>query len=452
MDRQRSAAHRRHAATGGVTKNTFLNCGHRGIYLFNLTETKIEDNYFNCAQPISGSFHTTSRNVSVSYNTVLGSKRHGIELQNYGDTESLLVEGNYVGGWQDGRPQWSSHMALSIAMGGNAHNTMIRNNVLVADGVIPQKISQGVPIHYFTAIEAMGKGYIIENNHAEGWGWYQLVGNGDANWVTRNNTWLGTDRIPVRRGSGPHDGQEIVPEHGFTGGPAQNTGNFYGKVGDKTRPAAGVRNGQPNPNPNPNPNPQPQPDPGPAPGLLAASNLGGKGLSTSAIALSWKDNSTSESGYRIRRKTTRGGDAWVAIRRYPPAADRCVDHGLDANWEYDYRMIALGANATESASRPCTRCGRRRRPAEQPVSANRRRQAGPQAACPHLEGYALSHDQIRMIWKDTNRNETGYRVEQDDARRRRGWTDGRRAARPARRSSSTSGSRATGSTTTASSR
>jgi len=247
-------------AGSNITRNTFRNIGHRGIYFFSPTNTRFEDNLFeNVYQPISGSNFAPSRNVSFSYNTLRGAKRHGIELQNYADSDNWLVEGNLISDWADGRPGWSSHMAISFAMGNSVINPdgtrrnvrsnghIIRNNVLLADGAIPTMIAQGVPKYYFTAIEAMGNGFVIDNNHAEGWGWYQLVGVADANWITRNNTWLGTATMPVIPGIGSAAGQEIVPEDRWTGGPAQNAGNFYGRIGDRARPVAGVRDETPNP-------------------------------------------------------------------------------------------------------------------------------------------------------------------------------------------------------------
>jgi hypothetical protein len=254
-------------ADSTVTRNTFRNIGHRGIYFFNPTRSKFEDNLFeDCYQPVAGSFHTQSENVSFSYNTARGSKRHGIELQNYGVTRGLLVEGNLLEKWADGRPAWSSHMAISAAMGHDSAGMIIRNNVMIADGAIPHMLATGVPHLYFTAIEAMGKGFTIENNHAEGWGWYQLVGHNDPHWVTRNNTWLGTPRTPVRDRIGPYEGDVITPEHGWTGGPAVRQGNFLGMVGDRPRPTAGVRGQTPQPPapPPPAPSPTPQP-PGPQP-------------------------------------------------------------------------------------------------------------------------------------------------------------------------------------------
>jgi hypothetical protein len=72
----------------------------------------------------------------------------------------------------------------------------------------------------------------------------------------------------------------------------------------------------------------------------AASNLSAVPLSSSSVQLSWLDNSTNETTFRILRRATQTSDPLAEIAQAPANSTSFVDTGLNANWQYDYQVIA----------------------------------------------------------------------------------------------------------------
>ncbi|MGH7176693.1 MAG: NPCBM/NEW2 domain-containing protein, partial [Tepidisphaeraceae bacterium] len=84
--------------------------------------------------------------------------------------------------------------------------------------------------------------------------------------------------------------------------------------------------------------------------LALPTDLTGKAISTTQIDLAWKDNASNETGYRLERKTTRGGDGFVKIADLPAGASSYSDKGLNLGWEYDYRVVAVNAAAQATST------------------------------------------------------------------------------------------------------
>jgi hypothetical protein len=72
--------------------------------------------------------------------------------------------------------------------------------------------------------------------------------------------------------------------------------------------------------------------------------------SSSRVALTWRDNSFDEQGFRIRRQVV-GTATWERIATVAPDTTRFVDTGLAGNTAYRYRVQAFNA-AGGSASTP----------------------------------------------------------------------------------------------------
>jgi hypothetical protein len=81
---------------------------------------------------------------------------------------------------------------------------------------------------------------------------------------------------------------------------------------------------------------------GPAPRPVAPLNLTATALSTSRIALSWRDNSNNEQGFRIQRKTGVSG-AWSQIATVGANVRTYQNTGLSRNTTYYYRVCAYNA-------------------------------------------------------------------------------------------------------------
>ena len=84
-----------------------------------------------------------------------------------------------------------------------------------------------------------------------------------------------------------------------------------------------------------------------APSALTARTLGGR-----RIALSWRDNSTNETGFIVERST--GGSAFAEVARLGANARSYTDSGLVRNLTYSYRVRAFNAAGVSSPSNTVT--------------------------------------------------------------------------------------------------
>jgi hypothetical protein len=87
----------------------------------------------------------------------------------------------------------------------------------------------------------------------------------------------------------------------------------------------------------------------PAAAVLAApSNLTATAVSSTQIRLTWRDNSTNETGFEVERNT--GGEGtFERIGTVSPNTTTFNDTGLSPSNEYCYRVRAIGAGSTTSA-------------------------------------------------------------------------------------------------------
>ena len=126
----------------------------------------------------------------------------------------------------------------------------------------------------------------------------------------------------------------------------------------------------------------------------APSNLAAAAVSTTQINLSWTDNASNETGFKVERKTGSGG-TYAQIGTVGANVTTYSDSGLTASTTYYYRVRANNAigdsgysneaNATTSATIP----------------------TAPSA----LTATAASSSQINLGWTDNASNETGFKIE-----------------------------------------
>ncbi|HMB96533.1 MAG TPA: fibronectin type III domain-containing protein, partial [Tepidisphaeraceae bacterium] len=120
-------------------------------------------------------------------------------------------------------------------------------------------------------------------------------------------------------------------------------------------------------------------------------------ISSSQIALFWKDNSSIETGFIIERSTNNSNDFDI-IRVVGPNTTGFTDKGLLPSRQYTYRIRATdGTNFS-----PYTR-------ATSDITLS------PQQTVPRtpskLKAQALSSKQIALKWQDNANNETDYVIE-----------------------------------------
>ena len=116
-------------------------------------------------------------------------------------------------------------------------------------------------------------------------------------------------------------------------------------------------------------------------------------FSSSQINLSWTDNATNETGYRISRRLTSGA-VWTVVATTAPGATTYNNTGLTTATGYTYRIsaVAPGGALVSAADIAATT-----------LIAT--------AVPTGITATAISKSQINLRWTDAAANETGYRVD-----------------------------------------
>ena len=126
----------------------------------------------------------------------------------------------------------------------------------------------------------------------------------------------------------------------------------------------------------------------------APSALGATAISTSQINLSWTDNATNETGFKIERKTGSGG-TYAQIGTVGADVTSFNDTGLSITTTYYYRVRATNSIGDSSYSN----------------EANATTLDNVPAAPSGLTANASSSSQIDLSWTDNSSNETGFKIE-----------------------------------------
>jgi titin len=123
------------------------------------------------------------------------------------------------------------------------------------------------------------------------------------------------------------------------------------------------------------------------------SNLAGTGVSTTQIDLTWWDNSSEETSFRVERSPD-GSTGWTEIATLGADVESYQDSGLSCGTSYHYRVRGYRSgdgtytgysNVEVTATHLC--------------------------APTNLSAWATSHSQIAMDWQDNSSDETAFHVE-----------------------------------------
>jgi galactose oxidase-like protein/fibronectin type III domain protein len=145
------------------------------------------------------------------------------------------------------------------------------------------------------------------------------------------------------------------------------------------------------PTPTPTRTPTPTPTPTPTATLATPTNLTGVAASASTINLSWRDNSSNEAGFNIRRST--GGTTFTKIATVGANVTAYLDTGLARSATYSYRVSAFNSGGSSADSNAATVA------------------LVVPAAPLNLTAVVAKKDQVTLNWKDNANNETGFQVE-----------------------------------------
>ncbi len=130
----------------------------------------------------------------------------------------------------------------------------------------------------------------------------------------------------------------------------------------------------------------------------APSNLAASGASSTQINLSWTDNSTNETAFKIERATSSAGP-WAQIAT--TAASSYANAGLATGTTYYYRVRAYNSYGDSAYSNT--------------ASATPGGTSGVPPAPTGLTASAASSSQINLSWTDTSSNESGFKIERSSA-------------------------------------
>jgi titin len=127
----------------------------------------------------------------------------------------------------------------------------------------------------------------------------------------------------------------------------------------------------------------------------APTNLSASAVSSSQIDLSWTDNASDETGFRIERSPD--GTTFAEIATVGANVTSYANTGLTAATQYWYRVRAYNSTGASGYAGP--------------ASATTLAAAVAPTAPTNLTASAVSSSQINLTWTDTANNETGFRIE-----------------------------------------
>jgi hypothetical protein len=125
----------------------------------------------------------------------------------------------------------------------------------------------------------------------------------------------------------------------------------------------------------------------------APTNLVAAAISTTSIQLTWTDNATNETSYRVEMKTT---SKYGVVKTLVANATSVTITGLAAGKLYSFRVQARNTLASAYSNE---------------ASATTQASAQPPAAPSNLTATPLSTTSIRLDWHDNSSNETGFVIQ-----------------------------------------
>jgi hypothetical protein len=136
----------------------------------------------------------------------------------------------------------------------------------------------------------------------------------------------------------------------------------------------------------------------PAPPPAAPTALTAQAVSSSAINLSWQDNSSDETSFHVQQLVT---GAWQEVQVLGPNVTSAQITGLAAATSYSFRVMAYNTNGYSAYSNVASAATQAAAPPPSTVPA----------APTSLSGWASSPSEVTLNWLDNSSNETSFRVE-----------------------------------------
>ena len=147
--------------------------------------------------------------------------------------------------------------------------------------------------------------------------------------------------------------------------------------------------------------PPPPPPPPPTSPPAAPSSLSASAAGSDRIDLSWSDNASDETAYRVDRSLD--GSSWAQLASLGANISGYGDTGLNADTLYYYRVRAENSAGNSAWSNTAS--------ARTDVTAPPPPPPTPPAAPSSLSAAAAGSDRINISWSDNASDETGFRVD-----------------------------------------
>jgi hypothetical protein len=128
---------------------------------------------------------------------------------------------------------------------------------------------------------------------------------------------------------------------------------------------------------------------------LPPSKLAATVASTSQINLTWKDNSTNESGFKVERCLGTGCTNFAQIAQLGAGVTSYSNTGLTASTTYLYRVQAFNSAGNSAYSNT--------------ASTKTSVPAAPSSLTAQASG--SDNTKIKLAWTDSSSNETGFKIE-----------------------------------------
>ncbi len=124
-----------------------------------------------------------------------------------------------------------------------------------------------------------------------------------------------------------------------------------------------------------------------APSLFTAT-----GQSQNSIRLTWQDNSTDETSFKLERSQNQ--TTWISLATLGANTTSYLDNGLNVDTIYYYRLVASNIGGDSTA-----------------VSTSGRTHPNPPSAPSSLTAVATGQTSVLLTWQDNSDNESSFRIE-----------------------------------------
>lgn len=360
-----------------IINNSFINImGENGIYGFNYFENvNISNNYFDTVQEgIHLAYEGGGNGLYIRNNTFIRVHRMAVEIQGRNAT-NIYVEGNVASEWVN--PYDGSFFLSIVQMGKNIY---VRNNH-ASSGKFGQIDSNASNVPVGLEISGWGvtvSGNVIEN-FREG---CHLMNIRDAvveNNVFWNQTWMAVWRTGIS--TGDFNGSNLTIQNNViygtnvtafmfmgtsTGVIRNNTIKLFGnaveyqgggynnvnKAGNSVTRMSGSKTGYNGTVPDGGSSGSGNNSGGSDTTVLtpySPSGLQTTAVSSSQINLSWIDNSSNETGFKIQRRDNSTTN-WVDIANVAAGTTSYQDKAANADTNYSYRVLAYNDSGVSNWS------------------------------------------------------------------------------------------------------